>query len=56
MDTRPLEEQLAADLTGIIARIGRALDEIALSADRDRVAKLLAQRDAVRGALTAFSA
>ena len=55
MDVRPLEEQIACDLAAILGRLTRALDEMALAADRERAAKLVTTRDVLKAALTAFS-
>jgi hypothetical protein len=39
----------------VLKKITRTLDELALSSDRDRAAKLVTTRDVLAAALTAFS-
>jgi hypothetical protein len=55
MDVRTAETQIAAELAGVLKKITRTLDELALSSDRDRAAKLVTTRDVLSAALTAFS-
>jgi hypothetical protein len=55
MDVRTAEEQIAAELAAVVKKITKTLDELALSSDRNRAARLVTTRDVLSAALTAFN-
>jgi hypothetical protein len=55
MDVRTAEQQIATELAAVVKKLTKTLDELALSADRERAAKLVTTRDVLAATLTAFS-
>jgi hypothetical protein len=55
MDVRTAEQQIASELASVVKKITKTLDELALSSDRDRAAKLVTTRDVLAATLSAFS-